>query len=91
MPGMAILHIRDVPEETVDVLKARAQRANQSLQAYVRTIIDREVSVMTWEEVEEVLAPIRARSKVTTDDIIEAIRLGREEREAELWGREAEL
>jgi antitoxin FitA len=84
MPGMAILHIRDVSEETVDVLKARAQRANQSLQAYVRTILDREVSVMTWEEVEESRRRIREGSTATVDDILDAIREGREEREAEL-------
>jgi antitoxin FitA len=84
MPSMAILHIRDVPEETVDVLKARAQRANQSLQAYVRTILDREVSVMTWEEVEDARRRIQAGSSATVDDILDAIRQGREEREAEL-------
>jgi antitoxin FitA len=84
MSGMAILHIRDVSEETVDVLKARAERANQSLQAYVRTILDREVSVMTWDEVEEARLRIREGSSTTVDDVLDAIRQGREEREAEL-------
>jgi antitoxin FitA len=84
MPDMAILHIRDVPEETVDVLKARAERANQSLQAYVRTILDREASVMTWDEVEEARRRVREGSSATVDDVLDAIRQGREEREAEL-------
>ena len=79
MNRMATLHIRDVSAETVAVLKARAERANQSMQAYVRSLLDKEAATRTWDEIEEALAPLRADLDVSTDEIIAAIREEREE------------
>ena len=79
MSRMATLYIRDVSPETVAVLEARAERANLSMQAYVRSLLDKEAATRTWDEIEEALTPIRANLDVSTDEIITAIR---EEREA---------
>lgn len=40
--------------------------------------------VMTWEEVEDARRRIREGSSATVDDILDAIRQGRDERESEL-------
>ncbi|WP_420813913.1 FitA-like ribbon-helix-helix domain-containing protein, partial [Phytoactinopolyspora endophytica] len=37
---MATISVRDVSEETLTVLKVRAARAGQSLQAYVNTLLE---------------------------------------------------
>jgi antitoxin FitA len=76
---MATLRIRDVSAETVAVLEARAERASLSMEAYVRSLLDKEAARMTWDEIEAALVPIRANLDVSTDEIITAIR---EEREA---------
>jgi plasmid stability protein len=70
---MATIHVRDVPDDTVRTLKVRAARAGQSLQGYVRQLLDREAEVLTAEEASERARSIAARSSVTADDVVEAI------------------
>lgn len=77
---MAIIHVRDVSEGTVTTLKVRAARSGQSLQGYVRQLLEREAAVLTPEEAAERARTIAARSAVTADDVTEAIAAMREAR-----------
>ncbi|MFL1378411.1 MULTISPECIES: FitA-like ribbon-helix-helix domain-containing protein [unclassified Nocardiopsis] len=73
---MTALTIRDLPDEDVKELKVRAAKAGQSLQAYVRTIIAREVSKPTLADAVEA-ARRTAQSDVTVSDVLSAIDEGR--------------
>jgi antitoxin FitA len=78
---MATIHIRDVPEDAVATLKVRAARAGQSLQAYVRQLLETEANAVPPEEAAERARDIAARSKVTADDVMDVIAAMREARE----------
>lgn len=78
---MAIIHVRDVSEGTVTTLKVRAARTGQSLQAYVRQLLEREADTVTPEEAAERAREIAARSEVTADDVLDVITAIREARE----------
>lgn len=78
---MAIIHVRDVSDSTLTTLKVRAARSGQSLQAYVRRLLEREAALLTPDEAAEQARAIAARSRVTADDVTEAIAEMREARE----------
>jgi antitoxin FitA len=69
---MVALSIRDVSDDAVRTMKVRAARNGQSLQAYVRGLIEREAAKPTVAEAVE-----RARGAATADistaDILAAI------------------
>jgi|GraSoiStandDraft_44_1057316.scaffolds.fasta_scaffold508356_1 plasmid stability protein len=77
---MATIHVRDVSERAVTTLKVRAAQAGQSLQAYVRQLLESEAAVLTPEEAAEQARTIAARSDVTADDVVDAITAMRESR-----------
>ena len=77
---MATIHVRDVSERAVTTLKVRAAQAGQSLQAYIRQLLESEAAVLTPEEAAEQARTIAARSDVTADDVVDAIRAMRESR-----------
>lgn len=77
---MATIHVRDVPDSTVTTLKVRAARAGKSLQVYVRQLLETEAGALTPEEAAEQARAIAARSKVTADDVLDAITSVREGR-----------
>ncbi|WP_322766833.1 FitA-like ribbon-helix-helix domain-containing protein [Frankia sp. Cr1] len=70
---MATIHVREVSEETVTVLKVRAVRAGQSLQAYVRQLLEGEAVMLTAEEAAEQARSIAARGAVTVTDVVDAV------------------
>jgi antitoxin FitA len=78
---MSTIHVRDVSESTVTTLKVRAARAGQSLQAYVRQLLESEAVATPPEEAAERARDIAARSEVTADDVIDVITAMREARE----------
>jgi plasmid stability protein len=84
---MATLHIRQVPAEVVDVLKARAERAGRSLNSeVVETLSD----AARRSKVDEILANIdRIRAGITNppsgEQIDRWIREGREQRSEQVW------
>jgi len=78
---MSTIHVRDVSESTVATLKVRAARAGQSLQAYVRQLLESEAVATPPEEAAERARDIAARSEVTADDVIDVITAMREARE----------
>ena len=65
--------MRDVSDETLLTLKLRATRAGQSLQAFIRQLLDREAASLTPEEAAHQARAIAARSSVTADDITAVI------------------
>jgi plasmid stability protein len=77
---VAIIHVRDIPDKTLTILKVRAARSGQSLQAYVRSLLEREAALLAPDEAAEQARAIAARSKVSADDITEAIAEMREAR-----------
>jgi plasmid stability protein len=78
---MSTIHVRDVSEGAVTTLKVRAARAGQSLQAYVRQLLESEATATPPEEAAERARDIAARSEVTADDVIDVITAMREARE----------
>jgi plasmid stability protein len=70
---MATIHVRDVSESTLTTLKVRAARDGQSLQAYVRQLLDSEAAALTPEEAAEQARAIAARSRVTAEDVTDTI------------------
>jgi len=70
---VATIHVREVSDDAVVTLKVRAARAGQSLQAYVRQLLEREAATITPEEAAEQARAIAARSSVTADDVVDAI------------------
>lgn len=73
---MTALTIRDVPEDAVRTMKIRAAQAGQSLQAYLRSLIEREAAKPTVAEAVE-RARADATADVSTADILAAIDEGR--------------
>jgi predicted nucleic acid-binding protein len=73
---MTALTIRDVSEDAVRTMTIRAAQADQSLQAYLRSLIEREASRPTVAEAVE-QARRQATADISTDDILAAIDEGR--------------
>jgi len=83
----ALLQIREVPDETRQVLKARAASAGTSLNSYLLALLAKEVERPT---VAEVLARAAARSERSAVSSATIIREERERRERQLTGRRRE-
>ena len=77
---MATIHVRDVPESTVTTLKVRRPGPGESLQAYVRQLLDSEAEALTLEEAAEQARTIAARSRVTAEDVTDTISAMRQAR-----------
>lgn len=77
---MATIHVREISDDTLTTLKVRAARAGQSLQAYVRQLLDGEAATLSPEEAAERARTIASRSAVTADDVVDAIAQMREAR-----------
>lgn len=66
--GPTVVQVRDLPEDVVATLKARADARGQSLAAYLRDLLTREAAM---PPVEDVMAAIATREPVsyTIDDL----------------------
>jgi antitoxin FitA len=82
---MAILYIRDVPDDVTAELKARASAAGMSLSAYV---VHELADITARPTNAEVLRRVRVRradrAKRQPLDVADAVRRGRSERDREL-------
>jgi antitoxin FitA len=78
---MATIQVRDVSDSTLTTLKVRAARAGQSLQGYIRQLLESEATTLTPEEAVEQARAIAARSRVTTDDVLSTIAADRQARQ----------
>lgn len=61
---MALIQIRDVPEQTYETIRKRARKAGQSIQAYMRAQIIDIAARPTPDDLEEW---IKARPRVKVD------------------------
>jgi len=77
---MTSIYVRDISESTLTTLKVRAARAGQSLQGYIRQLLETEATVLPPEEAADQARTIAARSQVTADDVIDTITMMREAR-----------
>jgi antitoxin FitA len=73
---MTALTIRDVSDDAVRTMKIRAAQAGQSLQAYLRGLIEKEAAKPTVAEAVE-QARREATANLSTADILSAIDGGR--------------
>lgn len=73
---MTALTIRDVSDDAVRTMKVRAAQAGQSLQAYLRGLIEREAAKPTVAQAVE-QARREATADIRTADILAAIDEGR--------------
>jgi plasmid stability protein len=82
MGGVATLNIRNVPEEVVARLKARAARNGDSLNGEVVRTLTESAGRRTVDEILESIAKIRAKIKnpPTPEEIVEGIHQARDER-----------
>jgi plasmid stability protein len=76
---MTALTIRDVSDDAVRTMKLRAAQNGQSLQAYIRGLIEREATKPTIAEAVE-RTRRTATADVSTADILTAIDEGRARR-----------
>jgi antitoxin FitA len=81
---MVALQIRDVPEDMRDRLAAIAGERGQSLQAYLFDVLADEVRRRDNLAVLEGFSVGRFRARLDTTDVLDALRAGREERDAAL-------
>jgi antitoxin FitA len=77
---MATIQVRDVSDSTLITLKVRAARAGQSLQGYIRQLLENEATTLTPEEAAEQARTIAARSDVTADDVMDIVTTVRQAR-----------
>lgn len=70
---MAALNVRDMSEETLTTLKVRAARAGQSLQSYVRHVLDEEAEMLTADETADEARSIAERSAVSAEDVVNTV------------------
>lgn len=75
---MATLHVRELPDSTLTVLRVRAAKAGQSVQAYVLQLLNREATVLSPEEAAIKASEIANRSSVTADDVLSVIEESRQ-------------
>ncbi len=74
---MAILQIRDVPDEVRDVLADRARERGQSLNRYLCEIVVREAAFAQNRGLIDEVVSARGRSRFTIDDVLAARDAGR--------------
>jgi len=71
---MATIQVREVPEDLYEVLRRRARRSGQSMQAYMRdqlvALAERPTKEEAIEEIEVILGRVR-REEPTRESVIE--------------------
>lgn len=77
---MTTVHVRGVSDRAVQTLKDRASRSGQSLQAYVKQLLEAEAETLTLEEAAQEARSIRESSSVRASDVREVLAEIREER-----------
>lgn len=76
---MVKVQVRDVSDATHRVIKRRAVAAGQSLQEYLRTLLDDHAATPTVAEVMERVGH-RSGSSVSIDDVVTGLRADRASR-----------
>lgn len=71
------LQIKDIREEVRDAIAARAAAQGQSMQVYLRELLEREFRAERNKHLFDSLAPHRTLD-LAVDEVVEVIRSGRE-------------
>lgn len=84
---MATLHIRNVPDEVVEVLKGRANRGERSLNTEVVETLTAAARRSRVDEILESVDRIQAgiRQPPTGEQVVADLRRGRDERTEHVW------
>jgi antitoxin FitA len=77
---MSDVSVRNVSDDALTRLKVRAASKRQSLQAYLRDLIERDAYTLTLDEAARKAERLAMRSNVTTDDVLDAIEAARRDR-----------
>lgn len=83
---MVAIQVRDVPESVRDDLARAARERGQSLQVFLREVLDTEARKSRNREFLRSMTPIPAAGDVSPDTIAGLIREGRDERDARIMG-----
>ncbi|WP_112134567.1 FitA-like ribbon-helix-helix domain-containing protein [Glycomyces dulcitolivorans] len=78
---MTTLSVRDMSEDALAILRVSAAAKRQSLQAYVRDVLEREAYALSIEQAAREADRLAARANVTTDDVLNAIEEMRQARQ----------
>ncbi|MGB4777514.1 FitA-like ribbon-helix-helix domain-containing protein [Microbacterium sp.] len=78
---MVALQIRDVPDELRDVLARDAAARGQSLQAYLRELLERQGGIARNRALLREFTPIRGTGEGAAVDVVELIAQERRERD----------
>jgi len=76
---MPLVQVRDVPEETVARLKARAKEKGLTMAAYIRTELEKLAERPTNEEIFERIKRERPKIPTTVDETVALIRALRDD------------
>lgn len=79
-----MIQIRNVPTDTHRKLKARAAEAGMSLSDYLLRIVEKSALIPTEAEFKERLEKLPPVN-ISSEEIVKAIREGREERDEQLF------
>ena len=71
---MPLVQVRDVPEETVARLKARAKEKGLTMAAYIRAELDKLAERPTNEEIFERITRERPKTPMTSEETVAIIR-----------------
>lgn len=77
---MANLQLRDVPDDLADRARSRAARLDLSMSAYLRMILEADVTAHAWDDWAQTHSTDDVRP-LDPADAVSAIRAGRAERE----------
>jgi len=80
---MAQVLVRNLPDDVVARLKAKAAERNTSLEQYLRDLIERDAASARDERIERLRAFRESQPRIE-GDLGELVRQGREEREADI-------
>lgn len=69
---MAVVQVRDLPPDTMRILKVRAAHARQSLQGYLLELLIDHANTLTPAEAADRARDIAGRSSVTSPDVTRA-------------------
>lgn len=81
---MSAIQIKNVPPELHERLRVRARREGRNLSEYVLSVLDRDLAVPTKREWFESLRRDEPVTGVTSEEIVNLIHEGRDERDEQI-------
>jgi len=81
---MSAIQIKNVPPELHERLRIRARREGRNLSEYVLSVLDRDLAVPTKREWLESLRRDEPVTGVTSEEIVNLIHEGRDERDEQI-------